>query len=98
MIRLATPFFSKKPAEKLPDLAASVAELQEAALNNADAITKNAEALETFAANTQKSVESLQSTFVELRRDLRTARTIALVSVTTAALAFFLAAYALAGA
>lgn len=98
VIRLATPFFSRKPVEKLPDLAALVSELQDAARNNADAITKNAEALETFAANTQKSVEALQSTVLELRRELRISRTLAVVSVTAAALAFCLSAFALAGA
>ena len=96
VIRLATPFFPKKPVEKLPDLAALVAELQDTARNNADAITKNAEALETFAANTQKSVEALQSSVLELRRELRIIRALAVVSVTAAALAFCLSAYALA--
>lgn len=98
VIRLATPYFAKKPNDKLPDLAASVAELQDAARNNAAAITKNAEALETFAGNTQKSVEAMQSNIIELRRELKAARTFSLVSVTAAVLSFCLAAYALAGA
>lgn len=95
VIRLATPYFSKKPTDKLPDLAALVAELQDAARSNAAAITKNAEALETFAGNTQTSVEVLQSNVNELRRELKTLRTISLVAVTAAVLAFCLAAYAL---
>ncbi len=98
VIRLATPYFSKKPVEQLQlsDLAASVAELQDAARNNADAITRNAEALETFAANTQKAAETVQVRIAELHRELRTARTLSLVAVTAAVLAFCLAAYALA--
>lgn len=98
VIRLATPYFSKKPAGQLqlPDLAASIAELQDAARANADAITRNAEALETFAANTQKAAETVQTRIAELHRELRVARTLSLVAATAAVLAFCLVAYALA--
>lgn len=98
VIRLATPYFTRKPTEQLqlPDLAASVAELQDAARSNAGAITQNAEALETFAANTQQAAEAVQARIAELRRELKTARTLSLMAATAAVLAFCLAAYALA--
>ena len=96
VIRLATPYFAKKPSDKALDLAASVAELQDASRTNAAAITKNAEALATFAENTQKYIEALQTGAVALRRELALARTIGVVSATAAVLAFALAAYALA--
>src|SRR5690606_3856581 len=95
VIRLATPYFSRKPADGL-DLPASVAELQDSARTNAAAITSNAEALETFAANTQAYVEALQASVVSLRRELAVTRTVAIVAATAAALSFCLAAYALA--
>lgn len=95
VIRLATPYFSKKPTDKGPDLAASVAELQDAARTNVDAITRNAEALETFAENTQKYIEALQTGVVALQKDLAIARAVSIVSATAAVLAFCLAAYAL---
>ena len=88
VIRLATPYFSRKPADGL-NLAASVAELQ-------DSARTNAEALETFAANTQKYIEALQTSVVSLRKELAVARTVAVVAATAAALSFCLAAYALA--
>jgi hypothetical protein len=96
VIRLATPYFSKKPTDKGPDLVASVAELQDAARTNVDAITRNAEALETFAENTQKYIEALQIGVVALRKELAIARIVSIVAATAAALAFCLAAYALA--
>lgn len=96
VIRLAKPFFSRKPQEALPDLVTSIRELQDASLQNADAITKNADALATFAGNTQKSVELLQCTVTQLHKELKMVRSIALVAVTAAVLAFFLAAVALA--
>ena len=96
VIRLATPYFSKKPANGL-DLTASVAELQDSARTNAQAITANAEALETFAENTRKYIEALQTGAVALRRELAFARTVSIVATTVAVLAFGLAAYALAG-
>jgi hypothetical protein len=96
VIRLATPYFSRKPTGTGPDLAASVAELQDAARTNVDAITTNAEALETFAENTQKYIEALQASVVALRRELAVARTVSIVAATAAVLAFCLEAYALA--
>jgi hypothetical protein len=96
VIRLATPYFSKKPADKALDLAASVAELQDASRTNAGAITKNAEALAAFAENTQKYIEALQTSNVALHRELAVARTVAIVAATIAGLAFALAAYGLA--
>jgi hypothetical protein len=96
VIRLATPYFTKKSTDKGLDLAASVAELQDASRTNAAAITKNAEALAAFAENTQKYIESLQTHAVELRRELAIARSVAIAAATAAGLAFALAAYALA--
>lgn len=96
VIRLATPYFARKPTEKAPDLAAAVAELQEASRTNATAITRNAEALAAFAENTQKYIEALQTNAVALKRELAVARTVAIAAATAAGLAFALAAYALA--
>ena len=95
VIRLTRPYFAKKPSDHL-DLPGSVAELQESARTNADAITGNAEALETFAGNTQKSIEVLQAAVGALRGELLVARTVAIIATTVAVLAFCLAAYALA--
>jgi len=95
VIRLATPYFAKKPTDKVLDLAASVAELQDTTRTNVNAITKNAEALSAFAENTQKYIEALQTGTVALRRELAVARTVAIVGATAAGLAFALAAYAL---
>jgi hypothetical protein len=94
VIRLATPYFSKKPTDG-PNLAASVAELQDSARINADAITKNAEALETFAENTGKYIDALQTGMMALRKELAIARTVSIAAATAAVLAFCLAAYAL---
>ncbi|WP_140909521.1 hypothetical protein [Cognatiluteimonas lumbrici] len=96
VIRLATPYFSKKPVEQLPDLAASVAELQDAVRTNADALTRNAEALESFAADTRRSIEALQVQAAATARELRLLRHVATAALTVAVLAFGLAAYALA--
>lgn len=96
VIRLATPYFTKKSSDKALDLAASVAELQDASRTNAAAITKNAEALAAFAENTQKYIEALQTSTVALRRELAIARTVSISAATAAGLAFALAAYALA--
>src|SRR3546814_1750491 len=74
VIRLTTPYFSRKPQDKSLDLPASVAELQDASRTNADAITRNAEALSVFAENTQKYTEALQTGAVVLRRELAVAR------------------------
>jgi hypothetical protein len=96
VIRLATPYFTKKSTDKGLDLAALVAELQDASRTNAAAITKNAEALAAFAENTQKYIEALKTDTIALRRELAVARTMAIASATAAGLAFLLAAYALA--
>lgn len=96
VIRLATPYFTRKPVQQLPDLAASVAELQDAVRVNADALTRNAEALESFAADTRRSIEAMQVQVAIQGRELRLMRYVATVAATVAVLAFGLAAYALA--
>ena len=96
VIRLATPYFSKKPAQQLPDLAQSVAELQDAVRTNVDALTRNAEALESFAADTRRSIEAMQVQVAMQGRELRLLRHVATAALTVAVLAFGLAAFALA--
>ena len=61
VIRLATPYFSKKPADSL-NLPASVAELQDSARTNAEAITKNAEALKLSALEIDEFSRQISST------------------------------------
>ena len=92
VIKLATPLFTRsKPQDKVPDVVATqIAELQDIAAQNSDAI-------KTLAIEMQNTINSLQVGAQALAVELKLARTVSLVAVTAAVLAFSLAAYALAG-
>lgn len=91
VIKLAMPLFTRsKPQEKSPDVVAQqITELQ-------DAATQNAEAIKTLTTEMQKTIDALQLGAESLTKELRLARTLSIVAATVAALAFCVAAYALA--
>lgn len=93
VIKLARPLFTRSaPQDKVPDVVVTqISELQDVAAQNADAI-------KTLAVEMQNTIASLQVGAEALSKELRLARAVSTVAVTVAALAFALAAYALASA
>jgi hypothetical protein len=93
IITLARPLFTRgkdKETDKVPELVAQqIAELQNAA-------TQNAESVKLLATEMQKTLDALQTGASILESRLRWAQTLAIVSTTLAAMAFFIAVYALA--
>lgn len=93
IITLARPLFTRgkeKDADKTADLVAQqIAELQNAA-------TQNAESVKLLATEMQKTLDVLQQGATILETRLRWAQTLAIVSTTLAAVAFLIAVYALA--
>lgn len=91
VLKLASPLFTRsKPQDKVPDvLSTQVVELQNAAI-------QNTEAIRTLAAEMQKTIEAMQLGADTLAKDLRAARNLSIVAITAALLAFALAAYSLA--
>jgi hypothetical protein len=96
IVRLARPMFTRKPPapddslqRRLDLVDTQVAELQNAAGQNADAIAK-------LASDMQKTLDALQLGAQRMERQLASATRLALVACTAAALAFALAAWALA--
>jgi len=97
IVRLARPIFTRTPPP-LVDLGqqrrndvidAQIIELQDAASQNADSIGK-------LAADMQKTIEALQLGAARVEQRLLRAQVLAVVASTVAALAFALAAWALA--
>lgn len=96
IIRLARPLFTRTPPQvdnshqlRMDIASAQIAELQNAADQNADSIRK-------LATDMQKTLEVLQLGSERLEQRLAASHRIALIAATAAALAFCLAAYALA--
>lgn len=92
IIKLAQPLFTRpKSPEKAPDsvLNQQIAELQAAA-------TQNAEAIKLLATQMQGTIDGLQAAATLLEKKLQRAYLLAVVAATAAALAFGVAAYALA--
>lgn len=96
IIRLARPLFTRTPPQvdnshqlRLDIVTAQIAELQNAADQNADSIRK-------LATDMQKTLEVLQVGSERMEKRLVASGRIALVAATTAVLAFCVAAYALA--
>lgn len=93
LIKLAKPLFTRsKPQDQVPDVVArQIAELQ-------DSAAQNTEAIKTLAIEMQHTIDSLQSGAEVLARELRWLRALVIVCVVAALLAAGVAAFALAGA
>jgi hypothetical protein len=96
IVRLARPIFTRTPPQidlgqqrRLDVIDAQIGELQDAASQNADSIAK-------LAVDMQKTIEVLQLGAERLERRLVLSNRLAVAAATAAALAFALAAYALA--
>ncbi|MFT3761862.1 MAG: hypothetical protein QM761_04445 [Pseudoxanthomonas sp.] len=95
IVRLAKPLFTRTPPAdnaqhlRIDVLNEQIAELQNAATTNADAIGK-------LAADMQKTLEVLQLGAERAEKRVQSTQRIAWVAVTAALLSFGLAAYALA--
>ncbi len=95
IIRLARPLFTRTPQVdnshqlRLDVIGEQIAELQDAATQNADSIRK-------LATDMQKTIEVLQVGADRAERRLRRANTLTLVATTMATLSFVLAAWTLA--
>lgn len=96
IIRLARPLFTRTPPQvdnphqlRLDIVTAQIAELQNAADQNADSIRK-------LATDMQKTLEVLQVGSERMEKRLVASSRIALIAATAAVLAFCVAAYALA--
>lgn len=95
IIRMARPLFTRTPQVdnshqlRMDVIGEQIAELQDAATQNADSIRK-------LATDMQKTIEVLQAGAEQAERRLRRASQLTLIATTVAILAFALAAYALA--
>jgi hypothetical protein len=95
IIKLARPLFTRTPQAdntqqlRMDVIGEQIAELQDAATQNADSIKK-------LATDMQKTIEVLQAGADQAERRLRRAGQLTLIATTVAILAFALAAYALA--
>ena len=95
IIRMARPLFTRTPQVdnsqqvRIDVTGEQIAELQDAATQNADSIRK-------LATDMQKTIEVLQVGADQAERRLRRANQMVLIATTVAVLAFVLAAYALA--
>ena len=95
IIKLARPLFTRTPPVdntqqlRMDVIGEQIAELQDAATQNADSIRK-------LATDMQKTIEILQAGADQAERRLRHASQLTLVATTVAVLAFALAAFALA--
>jgi len=95
IIRMARPLFTRtSPADnnhqsRIDLIGEQIAQLQDAATQNADSIRK-------LATDMQKTIEVLQVGADQAERRLRRASQMTLIATTVAVLAFALAAYALA--
>ena len=95
IIRMARPLFTRTPPvdnshqQRMDVIGEQIAELQDAATQNADSIRK-------LATDMQKTIEILQLGADRAERRLRRAGRMTLIATTVAVLAFALAAYALA--
>ena len=95
IIRMARPLFTRTPQvdnshqPRMDVIAEQIAQLQDAATQNADSIKK-------LATDMQKTIEVLQVGADQAERRLRRASQLTVIATTVAILAFALAAYALA--
>ena len=96
IIKLARPLFTRTPPQldnsqqlRMDMIGGQIVELQDAATQNADSIRK-------LATDMQKTIEVLQLGADRAERRLQQSNRLVLIATTMAALAFALAAYALA--
>lgn len=95
IIRMARPLFTRTPQVdnthqlRMDVIGEQIAELQDAATQNADSIRK-------LATDMQKTIEVLQLGVDQAERRLRLAARLTVIATTVAILAFALSAYALA--
>lgn len=95
IIRMARPLFTRTPQAdnshqpRMDLIGEQIAQLQDAATQNADSIKQ-------LATDMQKTIEVLQLGADQAERRLRRAGQLTLIATTVAILAFALAAYALA--
>ena len=95
IIRMARPLFTRTPQVdnthqlRMDVIGEQIAELQDAATQNADSIRK-------LATDMQKTIEVLQLGVDQAERRLRLANRLTVIATTVAILAFALSAYALA--
>jgi predicted PurR-regulated permease PerM len=95
IIRMARPLFTRTPQvdnshqPRMDLIDEQIAQLQDAATQNADSIKK-------LATDMQKTIEVLQLGADQAERRLRRASQLTVIATTVAILAFALAAYALA--
>ncbi|MCD9028920.1 hypothetical protein LDO26_11945 [Luteimonas sp. BDR2-5] len=96
IVRLARPIFTRMPPQvdigqqrRIDVIEAQIGELQDAASQNADSIGK-------LAADMQQTMQALQLGAERLERRLVLSNRLAIAAATAAALAFAVAAYALA--
>lgn len=96
IIRLARPLFTRTPPItdnsqqiRLDVVSEQITELQNAASQNADSIRK-------LATDMQKTLEILQAGSERMEKRLQMANLLSIIATTVAALAFGVAAYALA--
>ncbi len=96
IIRLARPLFTRTPPQvdnahqlRMEVIGEQIAELQDAATQNADSIRK-------LATDMQKTIEILQLGADQAERRLRRSNRLTVIATTVAVLAFALAACALA--
>jgi len=96
IIKLARPLFTRTPPQldnsqqlRMDVIGAQIVELQDAATQNADSIRK-------LATDMQKTIEVLQLGAERAEQRLQQSHRLTVIATTMAALAFALAAYALA--
>ena len=91
IIKIARPLFTRgNPQEKsIEVMTQQIAELQTAAI-------QNAESIKLLASEMQHTIEALQSGSAKLENKLELARTLLIISATISILAVCIAAYALA--
>ena len=96
IIKLARPLFTRTPPQldnsqqlRMDMIGGQIVELQDAAMQNADSIRK-------LATDMQKTIEVLQLGADRAEHRLQQSNRLVLIATTMAALAFALAAYALA--
>jgi ABC-type hemin transport system substrate-binding protein len=91
IIKIARPLFTRNnPKEKSIEVVGQqIAELQTAAI-------QNAESIKLLATEMQHTIEALQKASTELEKKLDRARVLLIISVTTSVLAFCVAIYSFA--
>lgn len=90
IIKIARPLFTRNNAKEksIEVVAQQIAELQTAAI-------QNAESIKIIASEMQHTIEALQTGAAKLEKQLELARILLVISTTVSVLAFCIAVYAL---